>query len=243
MAQATRTSIYDLSVNPELAELFRIAIRKALLDVRTHVPATVVAYNPATQTVDVQIGHLQVVRDNRTEPTRQNPAPTITQPPLILQGLKVHFPGNPQSYSTRPVLPGDTGEIHVSDRNMSKWLEAGVSQDPVGMWTHALKDGVFYPSSLPNTQLLPPTRLDAHVIEGLIIALGYAATSPLVKGDQLVAAFTAYTTAIATAYATWQGIVPPTSISNAAFLSAIGVATANLALSIPTWLSTKSFTE
>jgi len=191
MGQGTRTGLFDPSVLPQLAEIIRLAIRKEVLSIRTHTVGTVVAYNNATQTADVQVDILQVVRDNVKEPTQADPSPTITQPPLIIMGLPVHWHGTQSAHATTPLLPGDKGEIHVCDRNLSKWLEAGIPSDPIGMWTHALKDGVFYPSSLPTPNKLPPTRPDAYTIEGPLIALGYAAAEFAAKGTSLVAAIDA----------------------------------------------------
>lgn len=65
------------------------------------------------------------------------------------------------------------------------------------------------------------------------------ATEFILKGNTVINAVTAYTQTVATAYTTWQAVVPPTPVSNGAFLAAIGLATATLATSLSTWASTK----
>ena len=170
-----RTGPYELSSEPDLAELFRLAVRKLQLEMRTHTVGTVVSYNPATQTADVSVDILQVVRDNNTPPSRQNPAPSITQPPIILKGIPVHFQGTQTAYATQPIKTGDKGELHVNDRSIQKWLLSGTQDDPERMWTHALSESVFYPAPLPAPNKLPPTDLTAHVIEGPLVKLGYQA--------------------------------------------------------------------
>jgi len=124
-----RTGPYELSSEPDLAELFRLAVRKLQLEMRTHTVGTVVSYNPATQTADVSVDILQVVRDNNTPPSRQDPAPSITQPPIILKGIPVHFQGTQTAYATQPIKTGDKGELHVNDRSIQKWLLSGTQDD------------------------------------------------------------------------------------------------------------------
>ncbi|MCP4241905.1 MAG: hypothetical protein GY772_15220 [bacterium] len=170
-----RTGPYELSSEPDLAELFRLAVRKLQLEMRTHTVGTVVSYNPATQTADVSVDILQVVRDNNKPPSRQDPAPSITQPPIILKGIPVHFQGTQTAYATQPIKTGDKGELHVNDRSIQKWLLSGTQDDPERMWTHALSESVFYPAPLPAPNKLPPTDLAAHVIEGPLVKLGYQA--------------------------------------------------------------------
>ncbi len=170
-----RTGPYELSSEPDLAELFRLAVRKLQLEMRRHTVGTVVSYNPATQTADVSVDILQVVRDNNTPPSRQNPAPSITQPPIILKNIPVHFQGTQTAYATQPIKAGDKGELHVNDRSIQKWLLSGTQDDPERMWTHALSESVFYPAPLPAPNKLPPTDLAAHVIEGPLVKLGYQA--------------------------------------------------------------------
>jgi hypothetical protein len=240
-----RTGIFELGQNPELADLFRVALRGLSLSLRTHTVGTVVAYNAATQRATVRVDVLQVIKDLISTPTAADPNPTSTQGPVILTNIPVAWPRTGSAFLHLPLNPGDTGELHVQDRTLQQWTALGQATDPVGAFTHSLGDSVFHPSVAPDTNpMTPPALFATHaVVEGPLIALGAVAASPLVKGTELASAFTAYTTAVASAFATWGGIIPPTAISNGAFLAAIGAANALLASSIANWLSQKSFTE
>ena len=246
-----RTGPYELSSEPDLAELFRLAVRKLQLEMRTHTVGTVVSYNPATQTADVSVDILQVVRANNTPPSRQNPAPSITQPPIILKEIPVHFQGTQTAYATQPIKAGDKGELHVNDRSIQKWLLSGTQDDPERMWTHALSESVFYPAPLPAPNKLPPTDLAAHVIEGPLVKLGYLAASPVLKGDAVVAAFATYNATVqaAAVLASLGGSappnppLPPTPVSNLAFIATLATATAKLNTDIAASLSLKTLTE
>jgi hypothetical protein len=243
-ARENRTGIFELGQDPELADLFRVALRGLVLSLRTHSVATIVSYNPATQRATVRVDALQVIKDLGVTPTRANPLPTSTQAPIVLDDVPVAFPRTSSGYVTFPLSAGDTGELHVQDRSLDQWLEVGQATDPVSAFTHSLADSVFHPNLFPSSSpISPPTSSTATVVEGPTINLGPLAASPLVKGDQLSSAFVAYCTTIAAAFATWGGIVPPTAVSNGKFLAEIGAATATLAATIGSWNSTKSLTE
>jgi hypothetical protein len=240
-----RTGIFELGQNPELADLFRVALRSLTLSLRTHTVGTVVAYNPATQKSTVRVDILQVIKDLQTRPTPANPNPTSTQDPVILTNIPVAWPRTGAGFLHFPLNPGDTGELHVQDRTLQAWLTLGNATDPVGAFTHSLADSVFHPNVAPDTNpMTPPALFATHaVLDGPLIALGAVAASPLVKGTELASAFTTYTATVAAAGATHAAAQPPNPISNAAYLVAITTATAVLASSIANWLSLKSFTE
>ena len=61
-SRENRTGIFELGQDPELADLFRVALRALKLSVRTHSVGTVVSYDPAKQTASVRVDALQVLR-------------------------------------------------------------------------------------------------------------------------------------------------------------------------------------
>ena len=69
--------------------------------------------------------------------------------------------------------------------------------------------------------------------------LSELATEPIIKGTTQAQAFTAYTSAIATAGTTWVNAGAPTPASNGAFIGSLIAATSALASSIGTWTSSK----
>jgi hypothetical protein len=133
----------------------------------------VTAYDTATQRADVSVDVLQVVRDNFTQPTAGNPNPVATLPAVQLKGIPVAWPRAGSSYLTFPLAAGDTGEVHIQDRNLGQWIQLGDAVDPVSAITHALADGVFHPNIHPdNDPITPPTDEAAAVLESEAIKLG-----------------------------------------------------------------------
>lgn len=184
----------DLPPEPELDDLLRHLLRQLRLELRTHVPAKVMAWDPATNTVAVEIGTLPVVavRDATQMPRAVvavkgvPPDMEATLAPIVLTEIPVYQPRGSLGGVTIPLAPGDTGDLHVHDRSIEMWRLAGKAADPVLAFTHSLKDGVFYPGHRPKplTQPVDPT---ATVVTGPIVKLGSAAISPAVKGAELVA--------------------------------------------------------
>lgn len=148
MGRENRTGLYELTIDPELEDLFRVAMRQTKLAIRTHTVCSVVAYNAATKRVDVSVDILQVVRNNVSTPTPQNPNPTTVQEPVILRGLPIAWPGTSQGFLTFPITPGLKGELHVQDRSLEAWLSLEKATDPVAAWTHNLSDSVFHPTMI-----------------------------------------------------------------------------------------------
>lgn len=242
--RANRTGLYEMPPSPELPDLFRVALRDMALQLATHSVAKVLAYNPTTQTVKVEVQALAVLRDNTAQATPGTPNPTTTLAPMVLNNLKVAWPRTAAGYLTFPLVPGDTGELHVQDRSIDLWRKSGVPTNPRSAFIHMLGDSVFHPNiHQDDDPITPPTSLAAAVLEGPLVNLGAKANEPLLKGATVSAAVTTYTSAVAAAFATWSAIVPPTVVSNAAFIAALGAANAALATTIPTWISTKVFTE
>jgi hypothetical protein len=208
----------------------------------------VVTYNSATQKVTVSVDILQVVKDHITPSTPVKPNPVTVQDPVILKDIPVAWPRTATGYLTFPLVPGDTGELHVQDRSLKLWLETGLPRDPVSAFTHNLGDSVFHPTLHADVDpITPPTSLTHAVLEGPLVALGALAASPsaqpVLKGLLVSQAFNTYCTTVATAFATWGAIVPPTAASNGAFIGALGAANAVLLTTIASWISVKVFTE
>ena len=64
-------------------------------------------------------------------------------------------------------------------------------------------------------------------------------TDPVLLGDKVTTPFSTWTAAVSAAFATWGATIPPTPISNGAFITTLSGATSSLASSISTWASTK----
>jgi hypothetical protein len=234
MGRENRTGLFEMPRNPDEADLFLVQLRQLALSLRTHTVCEVKTYNPATQTATVTVDILQVVADNSVQPSASNPSPTKTRDPRVLKDIPVAWPRTSSGYLTFPLNPGDKGELHVQDRSLDAWLALGQATDPIAAWTHELADSVFHPHIFnTGNPITPPTNPTATVLHGnTLIFLGALANAPVLRGTEVMAAFTTYTAAIAAA-----------PIDPVGFIAAVKAATAALALTIATWPSKKTFTE
>lgn len=181
MSVDDRTGAYDGTSTSGLAELLAIWSRKTALAVRTHVPATVTVYDPATQTVTVTVDHLEVERVvNIPGADAQNL--TKPRPPLVVPGVPVIWPGSGDglAYLTFPIVPTSTGLLAVMDRDLATWLNRGapLPVDPVMSKLHPLSSVVFLPGLTDSAnRIATPTDLTAAVLEHPTgIKLGRTAT-------------------------------------------------------------------
>jgi hypothetical protein len=194
---------FGLGDEPDLEDLLRVLAQAVKLGIRTHLPASVVSYNPATQTAIVVVGFRTVVRLHSLDalppgatPSGSPPNLKATLAPTQLTDVPVIFPGTATAYLTFPILTGATGTLHVHDRSLATWLLSGVPSDPVLAWTHALESSEFHPGLHPTTQpIAPATDLTATVVEGPLVKLGRAATIPIAKATPLIAALDAFANA------------------------------------------------
>lgn len=201
MGRQNRLGVYELPEDAELADVFRVHGRKIKMEIRTHVPATVVSYNPATQQATVTVDALETVavidetqaakiiaQGGVVEGTPPNAEATL--PPIKLNGIPVAWPRTNLGYVTFPLNPGDTGELIISDRSLDQWLLKGIPSDPKYAGTHAIENGVFHPGlhALANP-IVPPTDTAATVLDGAaLVKVGRLATSFLAKSPELIAA-------------------------------------------------------
>lgn len=120
-------------------DLINLAMSGALKDTFTSVPGYVVAFNPATQRAQVQIGIVRVDIDGAT----------FNIPPIV--DVPVSFPGDDYVLEYQ-ISPGCEGDIHFSQRCMDAWKQTGgVAANPVARF-HNKQDAKFIPGirSLTN---------------------------------------------------------------------------------------------
>lgn len=198
---------FDKPTDANLEQLLRTFGRQLQLTIRTHCPAKVVLFDPATQTATVEVGFRPVVPVTDVEKIPLPPAIVKGTPPngeaalpaIVLQRIPVVFDGTSSAYVSYPILPGTTGELHIADRSLESWLQQGIATDPVLAFTHALKDGVFHPGLRPTTApIIPPIDLTALVVEASQVKLGRLATEHVTKAESLIAQLIVAVTASAT---------------------------------------------
>lgn len=122
-----------------LTELAKRSFFEMMKDVATSIPGHVLAFDPATQLAQIQIG---IVRKdvNGNE---------FTPPPLI--EVPVHFAGGKFTVEYQ-IDAGDEGFILFSQRCIDGWMTTGgVAKNPI-LRFHDMSDAVFFPGvrSQPN---------------------------------------------------------------------------------------------
>lgn len=229
MGRENRVGPYEASQNPDLAELFRVALRAERLSIRTHSLCTVKGYDPATQKVRVVVDILQVVNDNTKEPTGLDPNPSTVQMPVELEDINVAWPRTSSGYLTFPINEDDKGELHIQDRDIDAWLSEGGPVDPVAMWTHAMSGAVFHPAIFnDDNPITPATDQTATVLEGELVNIGRAATLPAARVTDTVAAGASMATWIAAVNTAFAALVPPVIIPPPVDFGAIATGSAKV---------------
>lgn len=121
------------------ALMLREAFREMMKGVATSVPGHILAFDPATQLAQVQIGITRVDLNGAT-----------FDPPAIIE-TPVYFPGGAYHVEYQ-IDPGDEGDILFSQRCVDGWLQSGgIAANPIGRF-HDPQDAFFLPGfrSLPN---------------------------------------------------------------------------------------------
>jgi hypothetical protein len=157
--------------NPITADpgVFADAIqRRTELAIRTMQPAKVLAYNPATQRVKIELGFIEVRRHQDGTETEQAP--------VVLENVPALQLGDPTSYLVHPIAVGSHGMALVCDRSLAAWRTDGKAHAPSLPQTHNLADIVFLPGLTPDPSPLPPASMGGMALEATTIQLGAAAT-------------------------------------------------------------------
>lgn len=110
--------------------------------IRVAMPAQVQAYDPATQTADVQ----PLIDDQ----IKQEDGTYARMPFPVVAHVPVAFPGAGGFRLTFPVQPGDTGQLLVCDLTLDAWKQLGGRQSPLEQRRHHIADAVFYPGMHPD---------------------------------------------------------------------------------------------
>ena len=211
-----------MPAEPTLADLLRHTAREVKLQIRTHAPATVISYDAARQTVRVRVDHLltkPVISAADTARTlQQQPGSrldeageSIVLAPVILDGVPVAWLSTSTASFVLPMSPGDTGQIHVSDRSLDTWRDgvSGEAVDPVSATTHQLRSAVFVPGLRTRANPIASVtgtavQLDAEApieigVSSLDIKLGPAQQRPVARKTDTIALDAVSTNAITSA--------------------------------------------
>lgn len=164
--------------------LFTAWSRKTQLEVRTHIPATVVSYDAATQLCTCTVDALMVLaaRDGTMPEGAQSSIGdgadmSAVMRPITLEGVRVLWPRTSAGYLTLPLSLGDTGLLLVSDRALDHWHAKGIPVDPVSSALFDLGSSLFLPGLCHDGNVIAPAPAgDAAVLHGPMVLLGRDAT-------------------------------------------------------------------
>ena len=123
----------NLNESQSLDGLFKMLKRSIFIDLHVCLPATVVSYDSATNTVDLQPAIQAVLLDNKFVTL-----PQIFDIPVLElggKGLSVKI----------PLQPGDTGIVIFCDRDITLFKQEKKNTQPNTLRKHDLSDGIFIP--------------------------------------------------------------------------------------------------
>jgi hypothetical protein len=204
LSQDRIDDVEDLTGEAGLGQLLQQLSRRINVDLRVAAPATVIAYDSASQLVDVMLVPSAVRRDD------------IPTAPIVVPQIPVLIYGGLLSYVAPVIAPGDAGLCVFMDRSADQWLSTGIPGDPINPRTHNVADAVFLPGLTPRTIPRVGVNPAALVIESPIVRLGSGATEYALRGTALAAVASdasdvitnlAFTTADATALNAMKGAV------------------------------------
>lgn len=128
------------SVNPanndSLLGTFREILKKFLQGVDDMMPARVIAFDRATNRVQVQLLVMVLKTDGETVPRNQ------------LASLPVFQIGGGNFMLNFPLKPGDLGWVKATDRDTSLFLQSYDQAPPNTLRLHSFQDGVFFPDTM-----------------------------------------------------------------------------------------------
>lgn len=167
---------------PSDLDLLNAAIRGRLAAVRTALPAQVIAYDAATQLVQVQPLIRAAYLDADTNELR-------TQLPPAIPSVPVLWPSAAAGSITFPLAAGDQGFILCAERSIDEWKATGDDDNtPRDLRRFDLSDAVFLPGGRAIPNALDSSAVDATalVIAAAILKLGDSSASDFVALQTLV---------------------------------------------------------
>lgn len=180
------------AITPDLSALLDDLAGSIRGRINVALPAEVVSYNPALQTLTAKPTVSGRYQDPETGALVPFPIPAISNVPVA-------FPGAGLFSITWDLVPGDPVLLVFADRSLDEWKSTGLPETvPADVRRHDLTDAVAIPGLRPLTAPVPATGwasgalvLSAPDIRaGSALALSPVALAPLV--DAVVQALTVY---------------------------------------------------
>ena len=140
---------------PPMARVLREAIRAELVELRVALPAEVLEYDLAKQSVNVQPHFKRKYGDG-----------TIRDMPKLFN-VPVAFPRTANASIVLPIKKGDNVLLVFTDRSLDKWKQHGGTIDPEDGRIHNLSDAVAYPGLFPFSKPVEIANGDDIIIKNV----------------------------------------------------------------------------
>lgn len=165
----------------DLTSVIREAVRQGVAGVHTCLPAVVVAYDPAKQTIHAQ----PVLRGRYTD----DAGDVQTYLPPVLPNVPVVFPSSTGISITWTLTPGDPVWLLCGERSTDEWRATGEADiTPADFRRFSLADAVAIPGGLPSSIPSAGYTTAGLVIRGAKLLLGSsAATERYLLADTFLA--------------------------------------------------------
>jgi len=149
-----------VSLTPSLGQLLSDLEAAIKGSMSTALPATVVTYNPLTQTITAKPS----ISARFSEPTSGALVPV---PLPAIANVPVAFPkGGLGLYSiTWPLISGDEVVLVMSDRSMDEWKSTGLPENiPVDSRRFDLTDAIAFPAGTTLARSIPPSGVGSGLV-------------------------------------------------------------------------------
>ncbi len=150
------------AVNPELPEILEASNRTLMARIHTSIPAEVVAYDPATNTIDAKIAVKDFVFDGDGERKYDDA--------IVFPSVLVMWPRAGGMVVRLPLVPGDTVNLLFAERSLAEWRTTGQTSEPLD--SARLSNG--YPVAMPglSPDVSPLSPLDIVEVEAGAMIVG-----------------------------------------------------------------------
>jgi hypothetical protein len=131
------------------AEVIELAVRNALEHVHTSLPARVLSFDAAKNTVDVELGTKAATYDRDTGEREYEERPQLASVPVV-------WPRGGGYVMTLPLAAGDFVWLMFAEQGLGEWRASGEVSEPVDARRHSIGHPVALPGAFPDVSPLSP---------------------------------------------------------------------------------------
>lgn len=148
-----------LGTTPTMADVFREGLEDRLRDLHTALPAEVLEYDSANQTITARPTVRQAILDDDGRYVEED-IPEIYDVPVM-------FPRTAAGYITFPIVPGDTVLLVFCERSIGQWRYTGTTCSAGDQSPHPMSAAVAIPGLYGTADKLASVSTQ-HVVIGVV---------------------------------------------------------------------------